>query len=269
MHFGICLQSVVPLRKEPAHLSEMVSQLLFGELYSIHDTREGWLKVKLSYDNYEGWIDVRQSSPLEEEEFLRLVHADTPCTLDLVQLISNETKKVVLPVVMGSSMPGIEAQFFTVSGDNYAYEGQVSDTTLLDEALNAEDRIMAKQHMVNDAMIYLNAPYLWGGRSPFGIDCSGFVQMVYKLKNIRLLRDAVQQATQGEAVNLLEEAEPGDLAFFDNEEGKITHVGLLIDRYRIIHASGKVRTDPIDHEGIYDEATMRYSHRLRLIRRVI
>jgi cell wall-associated NlpC family hydrolase len=149
------------------------------------------------------------------------------------------------------------------------FEGPVSDSTLLEEASTPQERIEAIRAITDEAMLYLNAPYLWGGRSPFGIDCSGFVQMVYKLKKVKLLRDATQQATQGEIVNLLEEAEPGDLAFFDNEEGQISHVGMLIDRFRIIHASGQVRIDAIDHEGIFDGKLEKYTHKLRLIKRMV
>ena len=117
--------------------------------------------------------------------------------------------------------------------------------------------------------MYLNAPYLWGGRSPFGIDCSGFTQMVFKLCGIKLLRDAYQQAEQGYLINLLDEAHAGDLVFFDNEEGRITHTGILLPNNRIIHASGKVRIDTLDHHGIYNSETRRYSHKLRLIKRYI
>jgi cell wall-associated NlpC family hydrolase len=171
--------------------------------------------------------------------------------------------------LMGSSLPGLEGQFFTINGENYVFEGPVSDSTQLEEASSPQERIEAKKGITEDAMLYLNSPYQWGGRSPFGIDCSGFAQMVYKLKKIKLLRDASQQATQGEVVNLLEEAEPGDLAFFDNEEGNITHVGILLDHFRVIHASGSVRIDSIDHEGIYDEKQGKYTHRLRLMKRIV
>jgi cell wall-associated NlpC family hydrolase len=118
-------------------------------------------------------------------------------------------------------------------------------------------------------MTFLNAPYMWGGRSPFGIDCSGFTQAVYKLKRIKLLRDASQQSTLGEPLSFLTEAEPGDLAFFDNEEGLISHVGIITDQQHIIHASGKVRIDRIDHEGIYNDEEKRYTHLLRIIKRII
>lgn len=269
MHFGISLQSLVPVRSEASHRAEMVTQLLFGELYRIYDTVQGWQKIKSVHDNYEGFIDARQSTPLEEEEFLRLLHADTPCSLDLVQLIANETRKELFPILIGSSLPGIEAQYFTINGETFVFEGQVSDSILLEEAQTQQERLAAKHGIAEDALLYQHAPYQWGGRSPFGIDCSGFVQMVFKLKKIKLLRDAAQQATQGETVNLLEEAEPGDLAFFDDGEGQISHVGILLDRNRLIHASGKVRTDAIDHEGIYDSKLEKYTHRLRLIKRIV
>ena len=269
MHFGISLQSLIAVRSEASHRSEMTTQLLFGELYRIYDTFQGWQKIKTAHDNYEGWIDARQSTPLEEQEFLRLLYADTPCSLDIVQLVFNETQKQLLPILMGSSLPGLEAQYFTINGDRFVFEGQVSDSSHLEEARSQEERLTAKQGIADDAMLYLNAPYQWGGRSPFGIDCSGFVQMVYKLKKIKLLRDASQQATQGEDVNLLEESEPGDLAFFGEEEGPISHVGMLVDRNRIIHASGSVRMDAIDHEGIYDDKQGIYTHRLRLMKRMI
>lgn len=268
MEFGICLQNIVPVRLEPDHRAEMVTQVLFGELYKVLETNLNWLKIKNSYDDYEGWIEEKQHSALDEEGFISLFNAETPCSLDLVQLISNETKKSIFPIVIGSSLPGIEEFRFSVGEQCYVFDGQVSNVSELEEVESPQELNDIKQAMVHDAMLFLHAPYLWGGRTPFGIDCSGLIQMVFKLKKVKMPRDAKQQAGQGEVVSLLVEAEPGDVAFFDDEEGNITHVGLLIDRNRILHASGKVRIDTLDHEGIFNTDTQQYTHKLRLIKRI-
>ena len=254
---------------EPSHKSEMVTQVIFGELYRILGKEDHWLRVRLAYDNYEGWIDQKQSFPLEEDEFIRLINADTPASLDLVQLLSNENRLSVIPIPLGSSLPGIADHRFTVAQELFSFEGLVADAVSLETTLTHQERQKAKQTLIGDAMLYVNAPYLWGGRTPFGIDCSGLTQMVYKLKKIKLLRDAAQQATHGEPLNFISESEPGDLAFFDDEEGNIIHVGLMVDRSRIIHASGRVRIDIIDHEGIYNEDEKQYTHKLRVIKRII
>jgi gamma-D-glutamyl-L-lysine dipeptidyl-peptidase len=269
MEFGISLQSILPLRSEPTHTAEMVSQILFGELFRVLQKGENWLKVQLSYDNYEGWIDSKQVTFLNEPEFIRLFNAETPSSLDLVQLLSNDTKKTILPVVLGSSLPGLADFHFRVRDQIFSFEGLISAPGTVERIMTSQERLSAKQKLVDDAMLYLNAPYLWGGRSPFGIDCSGLVQMVYKLNKIKLLRDASQQVMLGESLNFVTEAEPGDLAFFDDEEGNIIHVGLIMDKRLIIHASGKVRIDSLDHHGIYSEEEKRYTHKLRVIRRII
>jgi hypothetical protein len=269
MNFGICLQSVIPVRVEPTHRSEMVTQILYGELYRLIGKDDDWFRVQLVYDNYEGWIHQKQSFPIEEDEFIRLINAETPTSIDLVQLLSNETRQTITPILLGSSLPGISDQRYSIAQELFFFEGLVSDPFPTEKLLTSESRQKAKQTLIDGAMLYLNAPYLWGGRSPFGIDCSGLVQMVYKLKRIRLLRNAGQQATQGELLNFITEAEPGDLAFFDNEEGIITHVGLMMNRSRILHASGNVRIDTIDHQGIYNEEEKRYTHKLRVIKRII
>lgn len=126
-----------------------------------------------------------------------------------------------------------------------------------------------KSNIVNTALLYLNTPYLWGGKTPFGIDCSGFTQMVYKLNGFNILRDASQQASQGEVLSFIEESSPGDLAFFDNNEGEITHVGIIMEDHRIIHAHGKVRIDLLDQSGIYNLDTKTHSHKLRVIKKIV
>jgi hypothetical protein len=268
MNFGVCLQSVIPVRVEPTHRSEMVTQILFGELFRVIEKEDNWLRVQLVYDNYEGWIHQKQSFPIEEDEFIRLINAETPISFDLVQLLSNETRQTITPILLGSSLPGISEQRYSIAQELFFFEGLVSDPLAMETLLTAENRKKAKQSLIDGAMLYLNAPYQWGGRTPFGIDCSGLIQMVYKLKNIRLLRDASQQATQGEPLHFISETNPGDIAFFDDEDGNITHVGLMMDRSRILHASGKVRIDTIDHEGIYNEEEKRYTHKLRVIKRI-
>lgn len=269
MDFGIAHLSIIPVRREPSHRSEMVSQLLFGELYRITGTEGEWVNIKLAYDDYEGWINANQLYIIPETEFIRLFDAETAVTSELVQILENESTRAMLPIVLGSSLPGFDGRQVVINQTRFIFEGQTANTGMLERVASPNALSEVKRQLVDDALLYLNTPYLWGGRSPFGIDCSGFVQMVYKLKKVKLQRDASQQAMQGEVVALLAEAEPGDLAFFDNEEEVITHVGLLIDRQHIIHCSGKVKVDTIDHEGIYDETLSRYTHKLRLIKRMI
>ena len=206
---------------------------------------------------------------LSEKEFLHLFNSETAVSCDLVQLISNQTKKTIVPILLGSSLPGFHRGDLRLMSDQYYFDGAVTESSPFDSITSQQDRLKAKQGIISDATMYLNAPYMWGGRSLFGIDCSGLVQVVYKLKKIKLLRDASQQATQGEPVSFISETEPGDLAFFDDEGGNIIHVGLMADKTRIIHASGKVRIDTIDHEGIYNMDEKRYTHKLRLIKRII
>ena len=268
MEFGICLQSIIPVRFEPSHRSEMVTQVLFGELYRVVEKTSQWTKIQLVFDNYEGWIHLLQTRFLDEPEFIRLTGSHTAVTMDLVQLLVNETTSMVLPVVLGSSLPGYSEHHVLIGGNQFLYEGSVAGfaETGIPEPLRT---MQIRQNIVENAMLYLHAPYFWGGRTPFGIDCSGFVQILYKMADIKLLRDAKQQATQGEVISLLEEAEAADLLFFDDEEGNINHVGMLTDRRKIIHCSGKVRIDSLDHEGIYNGELQKYTHKLRLIKRVI
>lgn len=122
--------------------------------------------------------------------------------------------------------------------------------------------------VVKTAQLYLNTPYLWGGKSIYGIDCSGFMQQLFKVHGVNLPRDAYQQAEIGETVHLVAEAKALDLAFFDNVEGRIVHVGMLINQSQIIHASGSVRMDAFDHQGIYNKEIGQYTHQLRIIKRI-
>jgi hypothetical protein len=268
MEFGICLQGVIPVRAEPSHKSEMVTQVLFGELCRII-LREGiWCRVQLVYDQYEGWIHHLQVHLLDEAEFLHLEKSPTPISLDLVQIIARESHNDMLPVPLGSSLPGLNNGNFTIDGDTFRYEGEISNYIPAETLKSGAEYDKIRWQLTRDAMLFLNAPYLWGGRTPLGIDCSGLVQMIYKLQHIQLLRDASQQATQGEVIHLLFEALPADLVFFDDEEGNINHAGMLLGRNSIIHCSGQVRIDHLDQEGIFNRELMKYTHKLRLIKRI-
>ncbi|MCD4745911.1 MAG: C40 family peptidase [Bacteroidales bacterium] len=259
MEFGICNLSIVPVRSEPTDKSEMLTQILFGELVVLSEKIKNWIKIRLVYDNYEGWIDEKQFLPISEDTFSSINNINPNITLDLVQILTNTSLNKMIPVVLGSSLPGLENQSFLIENYKYTYEGQVTTDEL--KTISIE--------LVENALMYLNAPYLWGGRSPFGIDCSGFTQMSFKICGIKLLRNASQQAEQGEDVSFIDEAEQGDLVFFDDEEGNIIHVGILLSEKKIIHSSGRVRIDSIDHQGIYNNELKKYTHKLRLIKKII
>lgn len=257
MHFGICNLSLIAVRKEPSDKAEMVTQLLFGEHFTIVDKHKQWKKIVIAYEEYEGWIDEKQYIPISDVSFQNLNSSYSPVSLDLVQVLVSGN--LTLPIVLGSSLPFFYNNNCIIEKDSYVYEGNYKT---FEEPSN-------KKSLLENAYMYLNTPYLWGGRSPFGIDCSGFTQMVYKICGIKLKRDAYQQAEQGYTLNLLEEAEPGDLIFFDNDEGKIIHVGIALSNNKIIHASGKVRIDKIDHHGIYNSDSNQYTHKTRLIKRLL
>lgn len=252
--FAICNLAIIPLRAEPSDRSEIVSQVLFGEHFEILEQQKQWSKIRLHFDGYEGWLDSKQYQVITEKNFKDLSKEAIILNSDLVEYVTN-AKNSLIPIPLGASLSFLNHDDINI--ENFEFEGlRVSG-------------IKPKVEIVKTSFMYLNAPYLWGGKTPFGIDCSGFTQMVYKLNGYNLLRDASQQATQGEALSFIEESEPGDLAFFDNEEGNIIHVGIMMENNYIIHASGKVRIDRLDHLGIYNAEQNRHTHRLRVIKKII
>ncbi len=256
MH-GICHLSSVPCRKDPSDRSELVTQLLFGERFTILESAEKWSRIKSESDGYESWIDNKQFLPLTKAEFLSLNSEKQHYTTELVQVLTNEEGSV-LPLLLGSSLPGFHKGECRFGERRWKYDGQ-----------SCTPHKTERSGLIETAHLYLHAPYLWGGRSPFGIDCSGYMQMVFKLNGMKIHRDASQQAEEGSLLSFIEEAEPGDLAFFDNAEGRIIHVGMIMNSSRIIHASGEVRIDRFDHHGIYNSDSKKYSHNLRMIRKLI
>lgn len=252
--FAICNLAIIPLRAEPTDRSEIVSQVLFGEHFEILETQKQWSKIKLQYDDYEGWVDSKQYQIISEKNFTELSKDAIILNNDLVEHITN-SDNILIPITLGASLSFLNHSEINV--DSFEFEGMKTSG------------VKPKSSLITTAFMYLNAPYLWGGKTPFGIDCSGLTQMVYKLNGYHLLRDASQQSTQGEALSFIEESEPGDLAFFDNDEGKIIHVGIIMENNHIIHASGKVRIDRLDHLGIYNAEQNRHTHRLRVIKKII
>ena len=252
--FGICNLAIIPLRFEPSDKSEIVSQVLFGEHFEVLEQLRQWSKIKLQYDDYEGWVDSKQYQIISESEYNQLSEDAIVLNADLVEYIT-APNNLLLPITLGSSLSFLNHGDINTS--NFNFEGtKISGTK-------------TKDCLLNTAFMFLNAPYLWGGKTPFGVDCSGFTQMVYKLNGYKLMRDASQQSKQGEALSFIEESEPGDLAFFDNEEGNIIHVGIIMDDNYIIHASGKVRIDRLDHLGIYNAEANKHTHKLRVIKKII
>lgn len=256
MNNGLCHLSNIALREAPSHKSQMVSQLLFGETYNILEKRKEWVYVENHYDNYRGYIPEKQLKELDEISFKAYQSAAKHLAGATVHLAMFNYKQ--LAILMGSALPSFTKNHFTLFGSSYHFREAVY------EIGHGEDKAEVVKNL---ALQFLGAPYLWGGRSILGIDCSGFSQLIYKMIGIPLLRDAYQQAEQGELVYFIHEGKVGDLAFFDNEEGAITHVGILLNNKQIVHASGTVRMDSIDQQGIFNNETKRYTHKLRLVKR--
>ena len=254
--YGICELSVISVRKTPSDRSEMVNQLLFGDLVSIEEFQSGWLKIISLSDNYVGWVDKKQVTMLTDEEYSMFSTTETRMFNDVFTEVWHNNK--LLNIVMGSRIHGYDSGTFFIRHNKYIVN---NEPRLIPEKTNSN-------LIIEKAKLLLGAPYLWGGKSPLGIDCSGFTQIVYSCCGIAIYRDASQQSEQGTTIDFIEESQPGDLAFFDNEEGIITHVGILLNTKQIIHASGKVRIDSIDHQGIYNNEEKKYTHKLRIIKRL-
>ncbi|KFE97713.1 hydrolase Nlp/P60 [Chryseobacterium formosense] len=238
MNKGICVVTVAPVRAENSDKAEIVTEILFGESADILEVNKNWTKIKMHYDGYEGWMDTKQIKPVTDEYLAN--RKVTLITEDFSSIMTNDGKTLLS---MGS-----EVEFPAVASRR-------SHDVRESIALTAKE--------------FLNIPYLWGGKSFFAVDCSGFVQLVYKIHHVKMPRDTYQQAEVGEALTFVEESQPGDLAFFENSEGKIIHVGIMLENQKIIHASGKVRIDTLDSSGIFNKELNKHTHKLRVIKSIL
>lgn len=252
MEIFICENVFVPLRSGPSHKSEMLSQILFGEKYRITDKIGHWYKIETLFDNYSGWIDINhlQQTEGKGEITSHVLNRSLLC-------FRNDKTKLVLEAGCEIYNPDFKTRVFSVGEDRFSVGQDFSPAFFT-----------TSDSITDTAMKFINSPYIWGGRIPSGIDCSGFTQLVYKIHGIKILRDSWQQAGEGEEISFIDEALPGDLVIFDDERGIITHVGMILARGLVIHASGRVRIDNIDHQGIYKNEIKGYSHKLRTIRRI-
>ena len=247
MILGICNLSIVPVRIVDSVKSEMINQLIYGDIIEILEEKEKWVKIKSVFDDYTGWIDIKQYFKIDDN--IRLDLNKPVYSVNLVEFIENDNNELVT-IPIGSDISNISLM-------NHKFDGKT---------ISGKNN---RNSIVNTALLFLNSPYLWGGKTPFGIDCSGFTQMVYKINGYKLSRDAKDQANQGKTLSFIEESEAGDLAFFNNDEGDIIHVGIILQNNHIIHASGKVRIDRIDHIGIYNNDLNKHTHSLRYIKKII
>ena len=246
MSRGICLYSVIPCRDQPSHRSQQTTQLLFGETYSVLDQMNDFMLIESDHDEYQAWIAVNQHHELEKKLTYQVNES-------LLQNIKVDNQTMYVP--LGAHIP---KDSWTLFGKTYTVSNFSSNQlTSVEIKLNYYSRLLN------------NSPYTWGGRTPLGMDCSGFSQLMYRMLGMNIKRDSAQQAEMGSTINIIHEAKPGDLAFFDNDEGRITHVGVMLDSHNIAHSSGCVRTDQVDHEGIYSTEQKKYTHKLRLIKRLL
>ena len=255
--YAYCNVSLMPVRGEPSHSAEMVTQLLFGEKLEILDlNNREWAKIHCTWDGYEGWCKMSQLTTIQKKEYRK----------DVKYLAGSHKDKLIMPhgemwLPMGSELAGLKGGKIKPAHETGRYKGK--KLNIKSATLNCDTLKVAATH-------YLNAPYLWGGRSIAGLDCSGLTQMAFKLCNHPILRDASQQSTQGTVVDFLQNAQCGDLAFFEEKEGKINHVGILLDNQNIIHATetaGRVVIDRIDQGGIISVSLKKRTHNLRMVRR--
>ncbi|KAA3623257.1 MAG: hypothetical protein DWQ02_24780 [Bacteroidetes bacterium] len=257
MTYAICPVSTAPVRNTSSHKSEMISQLLFGELVEVLELKgRQWVKVRCCDDNFVGWVSSNQLEIITPSEY-EIYRDNFAFVFDFFH--PAHANSHFMPLMVGCRLPNFDGIQFTIGENTFNFSGR---------AVYPQDAKRDPEILVKLAKMYLNVPFLWGGRSAMGIDAPGFVQVVCRMSGIQLPREAEEQIYSGDNVEFIDHALPGDLAYFENTRGRITHVGILLKDKQVIHAYGKVRIDDIDHFGIFNQELKRYTHKLRLIKRI-
>jgi len=264
MRYGVSHLSQISMREKPEHSSQLVSQLLFGDAYQIEETVENWLKIKTLDCGYEGYIERKLWNEMHKDDAVEYSSLKKYVVSDYLIFIKEFETNITFPVFMGSSFPYPQDNMLVLGHSIFIIDLPEKRTPLKFPNLSEQ-----QSALLQFASGYLRAPYLWGGRTPAGIDCSALVQLAFKSVNISLPRDASQQVNCGTQIDFSTEWQVGDVAFFDNEEEKITHVGIITGKDKILHASGFVRIDNLDSTGIYNKQFEKYTHKLRTVKRVL
>ena len=240
MDYGIIDLNIVPVRKNNDAKSEMINQLFFGESITIIKTKEKWSFISSNIDKYQGWIRNLHFKLIKKSEYKILSKSDSVFSKSEI-IIKNDTSEITIPT--GSLLSSVKFL-------NYSYVDEGEYKSLLETIKS-----------------FINSPYLWGGKTKNGVDCSGLVQSIFKTLNIILPRDSKEQSNFG--VEIKEGYKLGDLAFFGENANKISHVGILVDNETIVHAYGKVRMDKINSSGIYNIEEERITHFLQKVNRIL
>ena len=258
---GISLHSVVPVRAEAREGSEQNTQMLFGELCAVLEEQPRWARIKLESDGQEGWVDRKMLCPMTEEEYKpysEALKASAMVVMPMAYAVS-ENNGQTIPLTAGTRLTNYKDGRFEVLGVGFRIDPSMVITQPIE---------LNQNNLLQTVRFFLNVPYLWGGKNAMGMDCSGFTQVIMSLFGKKLLRNASEQVTQGHSISDLKEAQAGDLAFFDHEDGRISHVGIVIDSERIIHCSGRVKVEKLDSTGIFSPEQGGYTHHLVTIQRL-
>ena len=258
---AIVLHSVVPVRAEASEGSEQLTQLLFAQTCDVLGEEPRWKRIRNDEDGQEGWVDFKMITPMDKKETQEVMRAAGKARVSMPMAYAvSENNGQTFPLTGGTYLPNYENGHFSILGVNF----RIDPSMVVEKPL-----AMNEENLMRVVRFYLNIPYLWGGKNAMGMDCSGFTQIILSLFGASLLRNACEQMTQGEEVPGLQEAKAGDLVFFDHDDGRISHVGLLLDSQRVIHCSGRVKVETIDDKGIFSaEQGGIYTHHLVGIKRM-